>query len=176
MACSLTAPSYYLNQCWLIISKVHWHLSEGNFTIDPSAMNHLNQPENYLSKIPLKSPRGQWVKISPWLKQHFFLSCVFRWFIMASSSRPIRVLCTSYYKDFSTERKLMEDEVSLAALSLKCRAGAFFFFWLKLKAALVTSLRIKRRPEALGHQKLSRACKFSFQASKFFFFFMFKNF
>ena len=36
-------------------------------------------------------------------------------------------------------------------------------------------LRIKRRPEALGHQKLSRASKFSFQASKFFFFFMFKN-
>ena len=37
------------------------------------------------------------------------------------------------------------------------------------------SLRIKRRPEALGHQKLSRASKFSFRASKFFFFFMFKN-
>ena len=25
MACCLTAPSYYLNQCWLITSKVHWH-------------------------------------------------------------------------------------------------------------------------------------------------------
>ena len=37
------------------------------------------------------------------------------------------------------------------------------------------SLRIKRLPEALGHQKLSRASKFSFRASKFFFFFMFKN-
>ena len=36
-----------------------------------------------------------------------------------------------------------------------------------------SSLRIKRRPEALGHQKLSRASKFSFRASKFFFFFMF---
>ena len=31
----------------------------------------------------------------------------------------------------------------------------------------MASLRIKRRPEALGHQKLSRASKFSFQASKF---------
>ena len=39
----------------------------------------------------------------------------------------------------------------------------------------IHSLRIKRRPEALGHQKLSRASKFSFRASKFFFFFMFKN-
>ena len=27
MACCLTAPSHYLNQCWLIISKVQWHSS-----------------------------------------------------------------------------------------------------------------------------------------------------
>ena len=29
MACCLTAPSHYLNQCWLIISKFLWHPSEG---------------------------------------------------------------------------------------------------------------------------------------------------
>ena len=29
MACCLTAPSHYLNQCWLIISKVMWHSQEG---------------------------------------------------------------------------------------------------------------------------------------------------
>ena len=29
MACCLTAQSHYLNQCWLIISKVLWHSSEG---------------------------------------------------------------------------------------------------------------------------------------------------
>ena len=28
MACCLTAPSHYLNQCWLLISKVLWHSSE----------------------------------------------------------------------------------------------------------------------------------------------------
>ena len=28
MVCCLTAPSHYLNQCWLIISKVLWHSSE----------------------------------------------------------------------------------------------------------------------------------------------------
>ena len=28
MACCLTAPSHYLNHCWLIISKVLWHSSE----------------------------------------------------------------------------------------------------------------------------------------------------
>ena len=27
-ACGLAAPSHYLNQCWLIISKVLWHSSE----------------------------------------------------------------------------------------------------------------------------------------------------
>ena len=28
MACCLTAPSHYLNQCWLIIGEVHWHPSQ----------------------------------------------------------------------------------------------------------------------------------------------------
>ena len=31
MACCLTAPSHYLNQCWLIISEVQWHSYQGNF-------------------------------------------------------------------------------------------------------------------------------------------------
>ena len=40
MACCLTAPSHYLNQCWLIISEVQWHSYQGNFTRDASAINH----------------------------------------------------------------------------------------------------------------------------------------
>ena len=33
MACCLTAPSHYLNQCWLIIkSVVLWHSPESNFS------------------------------------------------------------------------------------------------------------------------------------------------
>ena len=32
MACCLTAPSHYLNQCWLLIRKVLWHSPESNFT------------------------------------------------------------------------------------------------------------------------------------------------
>ena len=31
MACCLTAPSHYLNQCWLMIRKVRWHSPKGNF-------------------------------------------------------------------------------------------------------------------------------------------------
>ena len=32
IACYLTAPGHYLNQCWLTISEVLWHSSEGDFT------------------------------------------------------------------------------------------------------------------------------------------------
>ena len=62
MACCLTAPSHYLNQWWLIISKVQWHSSEGNFTAGISVINHCNWLEKYSPKISLKSPRPQWVK------------------------------------------------------------------------------------------------------------------
>ena len=40
MACCLMAPSHYLNQCWLIISEVLCHSSEGNFIRDTSATIH----------------------------------------------------------------------------------------------------------------------------------------
>ena len=40
MACCLTAPSHYLSQCWLIISKVLWLSCEGNFTRDALIINH----------------------------------------------------------------------------------------------------------------------------------------
>ena len=43
MACCLTAPSHYLNQCWLIISKVQWHSSKGNFTRETFIINLWNQ-------------------------------------------------------------------------------------------------------------------------------------
>ena len=64
MACCLTAPSHYLNQCWLIIGKVQWHSFECNFTRDTSAISHWNYLENYLSKILFKSPRDRWGSMS----------------------------------------------------------------------------------------------------------------
>ena len=63
MACCLTAPSHYLNQCWFTISTVHWHSFEYNLTRDTSAINEQNWLENYFPKISLKSPRGQWDKV-----------------------------------------------------------------------------------------------------------------
>ena len=65
MACCLTAPRHYQNQCWLIISKVQGHSSESNFTRDTSAIYHWSLLVNYLSQISFKSPRAmsQWVDI-----------------------------------------------------------------------------------------------------------------
>ena len=62
MACCLTTASHYLNQCWLIISKVQWHSYDSCFTGDTSAIDHYNQLENYSSRIQFESPWGQWVK------------------------------------------------------------------------------------------------------------------
>ena len=39
MACCLTAPSHYLNQCWLIISEVQRHSPGRNFIRDISTIN-----------------------------------------------------------------------------------------------------------------------------------------
>ena len=33
MACCLTTPSHYLNQSWLLITKVLWYSPESNFTV-----------------------------------------------------------------------------------------------------------------------------------------------
>ena len=33
MACCLTVPIHYLNQCWLSISEVRWHSHESTFTV-----------------------------------------------------------------------------------------------------------------------------------------------
>ena len=47
MACCLKAPSHYLNQCWLIITKVQWCSSEGNFARDITAISYLNWLEKF---------------------------------------------------------------------------------------------------------------------------------
>ena len=39
MACCLTAPSHYLNQCWFLISEVLWHSLESNFARSAHELN-----------------------------------------------------------------------------------------------------------------------------------------
>ena len=72
MACCLTAPSHYLNQCWLVISKVQWESPQGNFTREFSVINHYN----YLFKISWKSPRGQWVISYLYAENFNIMSCL----------------------------------------------------------------------------------------------------
>ena len=63
MACCLTAPSHYLNQCRLNISKVLWHSSEDIIIRRFEDTNLYSKTEDYIFKITWRSPRGQWVKL-----------------------------------------------------------------------------------------------------------------
>ena len=61
MACCLTAPSHYLNQCWLIIRRVLWHTSGSSFAGIAQGIDSGYEFEKDIMKIIFKSPRGQWV-------------------------------------------------------------------------------------------------------------------
>ena len=62
MACCLMAPSHYLNQCWLNISKFLWHSLKGIIIRWSEDTNQYIKIENYIFRIIFRSPRGQWVK------------------------------------------------------------------------------------------------------------------
>ena len=51
MAWCLTAPTHYLNQCWLIIKGVLWHSPESNFTGNAQDINSWNEFEFTISKL-----------------------------------------------------------------------------------------------------------------------------
>ena len=61
MTCCLMAPSHYLNQYWLVISKVLWHSSEGNFTGNTWDIYPGYEFENYQFKITAAFRRDKWV-------------------------------------------------------------------------------------------------------------------
>ena len=50
---NLISLSLSLCQCWLIISKVQWHLAGSNFTGDTSATNHKNYHLNFPGRSEL---------------------------------------------------------------------------------------------------------------------------
>ena len=47
MACCLTAPSHYLNQCWFLFLEVLWHSPESDFTANTQAFILYNEIENF---------------------------------------------------------------------------------------------------------------------------------
>ena len=61
MACCLTAPSHYLNQCWPMISEVLCNSYDTNFTENTSNVYHWNEFKISQIVTAVKSPRGQWV-------------------------------------------------------------------------------------------------------------------
>ena len=78
MACCLTAPSHYPNQCWLIrmiiISKVPWKISEGIIITRSEDTSQQNKISSCIFKIASRSPRDQWVNRFwfVWLMNHSF--------------------------------------------------------------------------------------------------------
>ena len=63
MACCLMAPSHYLNQYWLIISKVLWHSCEGIVMSRSEDTNQKNNIENCIFRITSRFPWDQWVYV-----------------------------------------------------------------------------------------------------------------
>ena len=63
MAWCLTAPSHYLNQCWLLISEVLWHTLDSKFKGVPKLLFGITSLKIILSKSLSHFPGGQWIKL-----------------------------------------------------------------------------------------------------------------
>ena len=57
MACCLTVPSHYLNQCWRIIHEILWHSFEGNVCLNIHDINPQIVCEIYTFQITSGSLR-----------------------------------------------------------------------------------------------------------------------
>ena len=64
MACCLTAPSHYLNQCWLNIHKILWNLLQGNIYLNTQDITPPVMFEIYTFDITATAPRGQHICVS----------------------------------------------------------------------------------------------------------------
>ena len=67
MACCLTAPSHYLNQCWLIVKYGPVTFIYGQLHQKYPSHQSWKSASIFLNKISFKSLRGQWVKFVPTL-------------------------------------------------------------------------------------------------------------
>ena len=77
MVCCLTAPSHYFNQCWLIISKIQLHSSDGNFTRDTSVMN-----DYYLGNLSYSKLCNSFHLSPPGQNGRHFADDIFKWISM----------------------------------------------------------------------------------------------
>ena len=61
LACCLTVPSHYLNQCWLLITKLLWHSPECNFTASAKTTILYHEYENYTFEVAVPSLISKWI-------------------------------------------------------------------------------------------------------------------
>ena len=84
MACCLTAPNPYLNQCWFLIIEVRWHSPGSNFTARAQATILHNEFENYTYKIILLHLPGaneltHWGRVTSVTNHHWFRQWLVAW-------------------------------------------------------------------------------------------------
>ena len=80
MAWCLTAPSHYLNQCWLIINGTVWHSPKTNF-MRSSRYQVVKWAWKHTWNITSTSLRGQWVNHSSADKDGVWSTFDVSWFV-----------------------------------------------------------------------------------------------
>ena len=98
MACCLTAPSHYMSQHWLIISRVLCHSPKSNSTRNAHESNHHNVFENCTFNIKDTSP-GNNELIRP--EQIWKISEAIIW---KFTSPIVKILPLVYQKQTSTKK------------------------------------------------------------------------
>ena len=77
MACCLTAPSHYLNQCWLLISEVQWHIREISQEMPQPSIIKIHLKITYL-KFHSNSSGATHTHVKRWESGNIIASCIFR--------------------------------------------------------------------------------------------------
>ena len=96
MACCLASSSHYLNQCWLIMSKVLGHFPEGNFTGNVQGSCSWYEFENCPFEVTATSPSGQWVKRYPGIRVKWMTSLIMlrrTWWVLFLITNSIAPKC-----------------------------------------------------------------------------------
>ena len=118
IACCLTAPIHYLNQCWLSITEAFWHWAEGNFTETVPAITHFKVFETHMFKNIDTCPKRQWLNITQ--------NCL---------------NCNNTEGSYCTASRWYHDMETLSALLTLCEGdllvcGPFFLTWLNFNPSL----------------------------------------
>ena len=85
MDCCLTAPSHYLNQCWLLIGEILWHSPQSNFTANAQATilyTVMSLKFTLLKSLPHLPGSSELIFIHGWMNNYqtiLWLSLILMW-------------------------------------------------------------------------------------------------